>query len=128
VLNYDIPSDAEDYVHRVGRTARADKKGVAISFVNEKDQRLLVNIERLIDREVPKLSTPEEIGESPEYTPNSRNKKKSRRKPFKKRKSNGHSDSGNNRPKHRSGNSNRHRNRKPNQGSSNNEGNGGQKE
>ncbi len=69
VINYDIPNDAEDYVHRIGRTARADSTGVAITFINEKDQRKFQSIERLIEQTVHKLDTPAEIGESPEYNP-----------------------------------------------------------
>lgn len=65
VLNYDIPSDAADYVHRVGRTARADKKGTAISFVNQKDLSKLQRIERLIERTLSPLPTPAEVGDSP---------------------------------------------------------------
>lgn len=67
VLNYDIPHDAEDYVHRIGRTARADKKGEAISFINGEDQRYFKNIERLIEREITKTKTPEHIGNSPSH-------------------------------------------------------------
>ena len=69
VLNYDIPSDAADYVHRVGRTARADKSGEAISFVNEEDQIKLVAIEELIEKKIDKLDTPKEIGNSPQFEP-----------------------------------------------------------
>ena len=69
VLNYDIPDDPADYVHRIGRTARAEKTGAAISFINLKDQNKIANIERLIEREIPKSPTPEDIGESPEYAP-----------------------------------------------------------
>jgi superfamily II DNA/RNA helicase len=89
VLNYDMPNDAADYVHRVGRTARADKKGTAISFVNQDDQLKLMNVEELIERELEKLDTPKEIGESPVYDPSTRMrpKKKGRnnKRPFKKR-------------------------------------------
>lgn len=70
VINYDVPSDAEDYVHRIGRTARADTKGEAITFVNEDDMYKFVRIERLIGREVPKLENPKEIGEGPKYSSN----------------------------------------------------------
>ncbi|GAA4302386.1 DEAD/DEAH box helicase [Nibribacter koreensis] len=69
VLNFDVPQDAEDYVHRIGRTARAGTKGMAITFVNERDQERLVKIEKLIERELPKITLPEAIGESPVYDP-----------------------------------------------------------
>lgn len=69
VVNYDIPDDAADYVHRIGRTARAGKNGAAISFINPKDQYKFYNIEQLIEREIEKLSVPSEIGKSPTYDP-----------------------------------------------------------
>lgn len=69
VVNYDLPKDAEDYIHRVGRTARADKTGEAISFVNTDDMRNLAKVERLIEREVPKIDLPEELGEGPRWNP-----------------------------------------------------------
>ncbi len=65
VINYDTPHDAEDYVHRIGRTARAERTGVAITFVNEKDQIKFSRIEKLIGREIPKLPLPPELGEGP---------------------------------------------------------------
>ncbi len=71
VINFDVPSDAEDYIHRVGRTARAQSSGVAITFINKKDQLKFKNIEDLIADEILKLATPAEIGESPEYNPKS---------------------------------------------------------
>lgn len=67
IINYDVPSDAEDYVHRVGRTARAETTGVALSFVNPDDMFKLKQIERLIEKQIPKLSIPKELGESPEW-------------------------------------------------------------
>ncbi len=70
VINYDIPRDAEDYVHRIGRTARADTSGVAITFISENDQYRFGKIEKLIEQEVRKYDTPIEIGESPKYQPN----------------------------------------------------------
>ena len=60
VLNYDIPGDAADYVHRIGRTARADNKGEAISFINTDDQLKFADIEALIDNTLDKLETPKE--------------------------------------------------------------------
>jgi len=69
VLNYDVPPDPEDYIHRVGRTARAETKGTAITFVNEKDQRKFHSIEQLIGKEVLKIPLPEELGSGPEFGP-----------------------------------------------------------
>jgi superfamily II DNA/RNA helicase len=72
VLNFDCPRDAEDYVHRVGRTARASAKGEAITFVNPKDQYRLVKIERLIGNAITMPELPPEVGKGPEYDPNQR--------------------------------------------------------
>jgi superfamily II DNA/RNA helicase len=72
VVNYDTPSDAEDYVHRIGRTARADTSGVAITFVNTDDMRNFSQIEQLIEKDIIKMKIPAEMGESPEWNPNSR--------------------------------------------------------
>jgi len=69
VVNYDVPGDAEDYVHRVGRTARAESTGEAITFVNGKDQHRLAQIEELIEKEVPKLPLPAGFGEGPKWDP-----------------------------------------------------------
>jgi superfamily II DNA/RNA helicase len=69
IVNYDVPQDAEDYVHRVGRTARASSAGVAITFINEKEMYLVPRIEALIDKELPKLMLPSELGTSPQYDP-----------------------------------------------------------
>jgi ATP-dependent RNA helicase RhlE len=70
VINYDAPGDPEDYVHRVGRTARATRTGVAITFIGELEQRKFAVVEKLIDMSVPKLQLPDGLGESPEYAPN----------------------------------------------------------
>ncbi len=80
VINYNVPGDAEDYVHRIGRTARAETTGVAITLVNEEDMYKLLRIERLMEREVMKLPVPPEIGESPEWNPNAGSKKNFRGK------------------------------------------------
>lgn len=69
VINYDVPGDAEDYVHRVGRTARAKSTGVALTFINQKDQRDFQQIEALLGKEVPKLANPAEVGDGPAYNP-----------------------------------------------------------
>lgn len=67
VINYDVPGDAEDYVHRVGRTARAAATGLAITLVNEADMLKFHRIEKLIGREVMKLPLPEELGPGPKW-------------------------------------------------------------
>ncbi len=59
VINYDVPRDAEDYVHRIGRTARAGREGRAITFVNERDRGALAAIERLLEKKVPRAELPE---------------------------------------------------------------------
>jgi len=77
VINFDVPQDAEDYVHRVGRTARADATGVALTLVNEKDMSYFHRIEQLIERQVFKIPMPEQFGEGPEWkTPSNQNKSK----------------------------------------------------
>jgi ATP-dependent RNA helicase RhlE len=69
VINYDAPPDPEDYVHRIGRTARAASLGTAITFINEKDQQKFARIEALIGKPVPKIPLPAELGEGPLYQP-----------------------------------------------------------
>ena len=69
VINFDVPHDSEDYVHRIGRTARADRDGMAVTFVNEKDINRFAQIERFLEREIPKNPLPEGIGEGPAYNP-----------------------------------------------------------
>jgi superfamily II DNA/RNA helicase len=69
VVNYDVPHDAEDYVHRVGRTARAEQSGIAITFVNETDMFRFSKIEKLIESQIIKLQPPSELGPGPEYNP-----------------------------------------------------------
>ncbi len=69
VINYDVPGDAEDYIHRVGRTARAEAKGKAITFVSVEDQRKFKRIEDFLGYEITKLQPPASIGEVPAYNP-----------------------------------------------------------
>jgi ATP-dependent RNA helicase RhlE len=69
VVNYDVPPDPEDYVHRVGRTARAETTGTAITFINDKDQRKFFSIENMIGSTIPKLPLPAALGEAPLYQP-----------------------------------------------------------
>ena len=69
VINYDVPHDSEDYVHRIGRTARANNDGVAITFVSEKEQTNFKAIENFLEKEIYKIPVPEELGETPAYNP-----------------------------------------------------------
>ena len=73
VINFDVPHDAEDYVHRIGRTARAGSDGCAITFISPDEQTQFASIESLIEREVYKIPLPEEFGDAPEYNPRRRN-------------------------------------------------------
>ncbi len=75
VINYDVPGDPADYIHRIGRTARAASTGVALTFINEYDQQKFQQIEQLIDAEVKKIPLPEHLGTGPEYKPDVRVKK-----------------------------------------------------
>ncbi len=67
VVNYDVPREAEDYVHRIGRTARADRDGNAITFISEKEIGKFKRIERFLGKDVAKTPIPNEIGEGPAY-------------------------------------------------------------
>jgi len=69
IINYDVPNNGEDYIHRIGRTARAENEGAAITFVNEKEQSKFYEIEILLGTEVPKTIAPKILGKSPEYNP-----------------------------------------------------------
>jgi ATP-dependent RNA helicase RhlE len=86
VINYDVPADAEDYVHRVGRTARAETTGVALTLVNQKDQHRLQQIETLIEKEIPRIALPVELGESPPWNPRKQSKQFKGRRNFRKKK------------------------------------------
>ena len=69
VINYDVPNDVEDYIHRIGRTARATAKGVAFTFINEKEQRQFADIEKFIGRKIDKAEIPISLGTAPDYKP-----------------------------------------------------------
>jgi superfamily II DNA/RNA helicase len=75
VINYDVPSDGEDYVHRIGRTARAETKGAAITFVNNDDQHKFQRIEKLIGKIVEKVELPAALGKGPSYEVSSARKR-----------------------------------------------------
>lgn len=87
VINYDVPHDSEDYVHRIGRTARANNDGVAITFVSENEQTKFKAVEDFLEKEIYKIPIPNELGEAPEYAPKSFKKGNSRNRNnnFKKR-------------------------------------------
>lgn len=74
VINYDVPHDSEDYVHRIGRTARANNDGVALTFVSEKEQNNFKSIENFLEKDIYKIPIPIELGEAPEYKPRSFNR------------------------------------------------------
>ena len=69
VINYDVPHDPEDYVHRIGRTARAGAEGCALTFVSQDDQTQFGRIEKFLGKPVYKIPMPSELGEAPEYQP-----------------------------------------------------------
>ena len=95
VINYDVPHDGEDYIHRIGRTARAATKGTAYTFISDRDQYKFQQIEKLIGKPVPKLPVPEQFGPAPEVkegrtndrggAPGAGGKKKKRYNKFKKK-------------------------------------------
>ncbi len=87
VVNFDVPPDAEDYIHRIGRTARAATTGTAITFINERDQRKFQAIENLIGKVLDKLPLPEGLGDGPVYQPELKrfDPKRSGKGPWKKR-------------------------------------------
>ncbi len=88
VINFDAPQDPEDYIHRIGRTARAETKGTAITFVNAKDKRKLVNIEKLIERQIERMPIPAHLGEALIDEPSTEKPKYPKKKKFFKKKPN----------------------------------------
>ena len=78
VINFDVPRDEEDYVHRIGRTARAGRGGRAVTLVNEKDMHYFRQIERFLEKEIEKEKMPEEFGEAPAYHSAAKQSKKKR--------------------------------------------------
>tara|TARA_B110000008_G_scaffold279210_1_gene325393 strand:- start:126 stop:1325 length:1200 start_codon:yes stop_codon:yes gene_type:complete len=84
VINFDVPTDAEDYVHRIGRTARANTKGMAITLISEDDMYRFKKIERLIERKLDKKQPPASIGVGPSWTEARQAKTSKKRFVFKK--------------------------------------------
>ena len=101
VVNYDVPREAEDYVHRIGRTARANTDGKAVTFVSERDQQRWAQIESFLGTEIRRENVPSELGEAPEFRPRRRDGGKG-----------GHRGSAGSRRS--SGNKQHNRNKKPN--------------
>lgn len=85
IINYDSPYDPEDYVHRIGRTARADAEGTAITFITEMDQHKFARIEKLIGKEVMKMTLPAELGVGPIYDPTAKPKNSAPKKKWHKK-------------------------------------------
>lgn len=79
VINFDVPHDGEDYVHRIGRTARAEADGMAFTLIGEKEQNRFAAIEALLGKPVEKLPLPPELGAAPPYQPRSRTGNNKRR-------------------------------------------------
>jgi superfamily II DNA/RNA helicase len=75
VINYDVPHDAEDYIHRIGRTARANNEGTGLTFISEKEQEKFSRIEKFLNKTIFKLPVPEQLGETPVYNPKARMKR-----------------------------------------------------
>ena len=101
VINFDVPHDSEDYVHRIGRTARANNDGVALTFISEKEQSNFKSIENFLEKELYNIPVPAELGEAPEYKPRSYNNKRgdsSKRRSFGGKRNNNNGKKGNNRP------------------------------
>ena len=99
VINYDVPRDPEDYIHRIGRTARADRDGRAVTFVSPEEAFRLKRIEKLLEKEVPRENVPAEFGDAPVIHPRENNKGGGR--------SHGRKDRGNSGKRRRSGRSRR---------------------
>lgn len=89
VINFDVPNDPEDYIHRIGRTARASSEGEAVTFINNDDQYKFGRIEELIEKEIRKVKLPSELGEGPEYNPKRRGGSGGGRRPYNRKKGGG---------------------------------------
>lgn len=91
VVNYDVPREAEDYIHRIGRTARADADGKAVTLVNENDQSKFGAIERFLGYEITKENVDPRFGETPEYLPSKKKSAYNRKRGYSKRRKSGKS-------------------------------------
>lgn len=101
VINYDVPHDTEDYVHRIGRTARANRDGRAITFVSEEDQYWFQQIEKFLEKVVAKMPLPEGCGEGPGYIKLNKPKKKGANGRNNRRGNGGNGEAGKNNAKNR---------------------------
>jgi len=101
VINYDVPNDGEDYIHRIGRTARAETDGLAFTFISEKEQNKFRIIEDLLGHPVKKAAIPEQFGPAPEYNPGSKSRHSGRGRGPRQGHGHGHSSGGGHRPKSR---------------------------
>ena len=101
VINYDVPHDTEDYVHRIGRTARANRDGRAITFVSEEDHYWFQQIEKFLEKVVDKMPLPEGCGEGPEYIKLNKPKKKGANGRNNRRGNGGNGEAGKNNAKNR---------------------------
>ena len=111
VINFDVPHDPEDYVHRIGRTARAQRDGIAITFVSEEEISSFKQIEKFLGRVVDKNELPKDLGETPDYNaPRSRGRGGKGREEKRPRKSSKSNDSQRDNNKHRN-NSNKNANK-----------------
>lgn len=86
VINYDVPYEVEDYVHRIGRTARAGDEGMSITLVSTEEQYRFKQIEDFLEKTIYKIPLPEELGTAPEYNPEANRRRKSTSKPKGRRK------------------------------------------
>jgi ATP-dependent RNA helicase RhlE len=92
IINYDVPHEGEDYIHRIGRTARAESDGIAITLISQEEQYKFARIEKMLEKVITKSSVPEEFGDTPDYDPD---KNRGRGGNFRGRKgSGGHKSSG----------------------------------
>jgi ATP-dependent RNA helicase RhlE len=84
IINYDVPHEGEDYIHRIGRTARAESDGIAITLISEQEQSKFARIEKLLEQSITKSSVPEEFGETPDYDPSRYRGRSQGGRPFRK--------------------------------------------
>ncbi len=108
VINYDVPRDCDDYIHRVGRTARAGNEGRAVTLVSVEDQIFFKRIEDFIEQDIEKLPIPQEFGDAPEYTPQ-KEVKKGKKKQYRSHKKNDKRGSNNHNPNNKNGTKRHHK-------------------
>lgn len=106
VINWDVPRDVEDYVHRIGRTARAENSGEAVTLVNERDQSFFARIESFLQRPIERIPMPAALGEAPQYAPSVKKKKRYHKKNGGNRKGSAPFANGRSGKKHRKGTGN----------------------